>query len=72
MRLLKYCNVELQINEETKTVSVVVGTNSLATKNLDMLLDTLNIWHKLGYIELIGDQSKLIDIATGVELDIIS
>ena len=71
MRILKYCNVELHICKEQKHITCAVGPNKITTTDMDMLLDTLNIWHKLGYIELKGDLTKMTDVQSGVEMAII-
>ena len=72
MRTLKYCNVDITLDEDMKRFNVTVDNIELVTTSMDMLLDTLSIWNKLGYISLTGDANKLTDIDTGVTLDIIN
>lgn len=70
MRKLMYGNTELNIQEDN-SVTFKQDDVLLTLKSMDMMLDTLNIWNKLGYVELEGDTTKLIDVQTGVEIDII-
>ena len=70
MRTLLYGNIELNIKEDN-TVTFQQDDVLLNLKNTDMMLDTLNIWDKLGYITLEGDTTKLIDVVSGIEIDII-
>lgn len=71
-RTLQYCGLQIHIDTTVKSVTTTVQGNNLTTHNLDMLLDTLTIWSKLGYITLTGDTTKLLDVQTGVELDIVN
>ena len=70
MRTLLYGNMELNVREDNTLVFQHEGV-VLTLKNTDMMLDTLNIWDKLGYITLEGDTTKLIDVVSGVEIEII-